>query len=608
MSMTRKEKASKWWIIKKLSKEGYVTYARLLENFDLNITDDPNVVAYMEPGKGRIVINSELDEDQVSVACRHEILHQFLEHEKRLLDNLAKKFNIPPENMDDLTIKQLKNILYKDKNFNIAADYEISNRAYTDKDKEAIRNINLGGRILSGLVTEDKHPEWVDWSVEQMYDELTKDEDEDEDDQDQNDDLGNSDDDNDGSDSEQSDNNQQSGGNSSSGDESGDSSDEDQNDQSGDGSNDDSNDQENDSDNGESGGSNSSNDQESDDDNSDSSGSNSSGSASDGGDDQESDSSDSSSGEQGDSGQSGSGRSGLDKETQDKLDKALKRSKKGSKNQDKTPDIGDKGSSEIQDKEEEERKKQIEKERQEAEENGQDYDEESEEELKDRLDRIKKMTDDQEAADALASEDDEKVAADKARAKAKEIKKYNAQPSVKFENDLSRFIKKQVTDDRDRTWKVFNKNTIGSGIITRGYARTPNKHIPKINVYYDQSGSWSEQDVEVGNNMLGVLNQYVRKNQIAVDIYYFANHIETDAKKARSQGGTGAGQELINHIKSSNPDNVIVMTDQDFDWYNFPNNSVTVPGAVWFLWKGGSVSNWLKSNLKGSRETNSYNI
>lgn len=587
MSMTRKEKASKWWIIKKLSKEGYVTYARLLENFDLNITDDPNVVAYMEPGKGRIVINSELDEDQVSVACRHEILHQFLEHEKRLLDNLAKKFNIPPEKMDDTTIGQLKNILYKDSNFNIAADYEISNRAYTDKDKEAIRNINLGGRILSGLVTEDKHPEWINYSVEQMYDELTKEDESQNNDQD--------DDSNDDSDSQ--DNNQQnsqtpqngrSGKNSS-------------NNQSGSSEEQDSNDQSTDKD-------------DSKKDNKSNSSNSGSSNKSDSGEEESNNSSNGSGGsessEEGSGSGSGSGssKSSLDKETQDKLNKALK--SKGSKDdkKDKSPDIGDKGSSEIQDKEEEERQKQIEKERKEAEENGEDYDEESEEELKDRLDRIKKMTDDSEAADAIADEDDKKVSADKARAKAKEIKKYNSKPSVKFENDLSRFIKKQITDDRDRTWKVFNKNTIGSGIITRGYARTPNKHIPKINVYYDQSGSWSPTDIEVGNNMLGVLNQYVRKNQIAIDIYYFANHIETDANAARVQGGTGAGKELLDHIKATNPDNVIIMTDSDFDWYGFPSEMTTVPGAVWFLWKGGDVSNWLKSNLRGRTETNSYNI
>ena len=67
---------------------------------------------------------------------------------------------------------KLKRILYKDDTFNYAADYEISNRGYTTRDKENIRNIELNGRILSGLVTEDDHPDWVNLSVEEMYDKL----------------------------------------------------------------------------------------------------------------------------------------------------------------------------------------------------------------------------------------------------------------------------------------------------------------------------------------------------------------------------------------------------------------------------------------------------
>lgn len=174
MAMTKKEKAAKWWITKKLNKEGYVTYARLLENFDFNLTNDPNVVAYMEPSKGRIVINSELDEDQVSVACRHEILHAFLQHETRLIKHVAKSLGLDPDALLDSDIESIKRKIYGNKDFNFAGDFEISNRAYTDKDKRAIRNINLGGKILSGLVTEDHHPEWIDYSLEDMYDELNK--------------------------------------------------------------------------------------------------------------------------------------------------------------------------------------------------------------------------------------------------------------------------------------------------------------------------------------------------------------------------------------------------------------------------------------------------
>ena len=60
MAMTRKEQLAKEQIIKVLQTTGYPTYASLLDLFHVNLTEDPNVVAYMEPGKGRIVINSGL--------------------------------------------------------------------------------------------------------------------------------------------------------------------------------------------------------------------------------------------------------------------------------------------------------------------------------------------------------------------------------------------------------------------------------------------------------------------------------------------------------------------------------------------------------------------
>ena len=130
----------------------------------------------MEPAKGRIVVNRGLEESQVSVVIRHEILHSYLKHEKRLLQKLARDSELDYDelintDMQDV-LDDLKNKLYSNDDFNIAADYEISNLAYTDVDKDTIRQININGQILSGLVTEDQHPDWVDYSVEDMYQEL----------------------------------------------------------------------------------------------------------------------------------------------------------------------------------------------------------------------------------------------------------------------------------------------------------------------------------------------------------------------------------------------------------------------------------------------------
>lgn len=174
MSMTKEEKFAKQYIQTKLAKEGYPTYASLLGFFDLNLTNNPQVVAFMEPSKGRIVVNRGLDDDQVSVVIRHEILHHYLQHEDRLLKKLSIESGLDYEQLTDIELDDLKHVLYGNTDFNMAGDYEISNLAYTDADKRVIRQINLNGQILSGLVTEDDHPEWVELSVEEMYDELKK--------------------------------------------------------------------------------------------------------------------------------------------------------------------------------------------------------------------------------------------------------------------------------------------------------------------------------------------------------------------------------------------------------------------------------------------------
>ena len=145
-------------LIKKLRSQGYATYARILSLFDVYLTEDPNIVAYMIPNKATIAINKNLNIDQVSTIVRHEILHEYFNHQVRELD-LLKKRNL---NVND-QLAQLSNI---------AGDYDISNRGYTDADKITARAIVLGDKVLQGLVTEDQHPDWVDLSYEDMMDKL----------------------------------------------------------------------------------------------------------------------------------------------------------------------------------------------------------------------------------------------------------------------------------------------------------------------------------------------------------------------------------------------------------------------------------------------------
>ena len=163
MAMTKRELGAKYAIEDKLGEEGYPTYARLFSKFDLNLTKDPNVVGYMQVDRARIVLNENLNIDQVSTIVRHEILHEYLTHYARELKWKEK----------NPTYKNIPHDL-----LNIAADFEISNVGYTDKDKNVSRNIFLNDKILKGLVTEDHHPDWVDLSFEDMLDKLVEESDE----------------------------------------------------------------------------------------------------------------------------------------------------------------------------------------------------------------------------------------------------------------------------------------------------------------------------------------------------------------------------------------------------------------------------------------------
>lgn len=146
-------------IIKILRKQGYPTYARLVDFFDIYLTDDPEVIGYMIPNQAKIVLNKDLNIDQVSTIVRHEVLHEYLTHGPR-----QKKFaDQHPELNPHLAPHDLSNI---------AADFEISNKGYTDADKSIARRIKLGDKVLQGLVTEDQYPDWTEMSYEQMYQKL----------------------------------------------------------------------------------------------------------------------------------------------------------------------------------------------------------------------------------------------------------------------------------------------------------------------------------------------------------------------------------------------------------------------------------------------------
>lgn len=161
MKMSKLEQAAKNQVMDILNKQGYPTYSKLLQKLDVKLLDkNSEAVAYLDTRTATIYLNAGLSIEQVSTITRHEILHEYLTHMKR-----AEKFKL-----SDPKYKNIPHDLV-----NIAADYEISNRGYTDKDKQIARSIVLNDKVLQGLVTEDQHPDWVSLSFEEMLSKLSED-------------------------------------------------------------------------------------------------------------------------------------------------------------------------------------------------------------------------------------------------------------------------------------------------------------------------------------------------------------------------------------------------------------------------------------------------
>lgn len=568
MAMTRRELLGKQQIIRKMRSEGYPTYADLFGLFDLHLTKDPSVIGYMVPEKAIICINENLDIDQVSVIIRHEILHEFLEHKKR--GEVAK---IP---MGELS--------------NMAADYEISNLGYTQKDKRIARAIKLGDEVLTGLVTDHDHPDWVDKTFEEMYELLKKESPQssgkpkigdrgnqqlqDAEDierqaqaiQDAADDMAG----------------QGSGSGKSSQSQAG------QQGQSGSGSGD--------------------------------------------GDDGED-------GQEKEDGQGGGGDSGdNDKEDGDKKGEG-EGGADGKKQRNKYDDDAYKGMSP------EEKKKERARRRKEAARKLKEDADKLMQELKDAMDgnkgkggsgegnssstkggstnssssgqvfdtpeeqtergqriaKIKKALADLQTQKQALSESSDAIMTERAVSAAKDAKRFRDNSLTRFTESLNKFIRDAIARSRNSSWAHINKKYVYSGLLRPGWSSSARGPVPLINVYFDRSGSWDSTKTEQGKQAISTLNKYVTRGEIQLKLYYFNDSVhDTDPG---GSGGTN-GRPIMEHIKQTKPNNVIILTDSDISDIR---ESVQVPGAVWLLFYGGRSKNLIE-HLTGKQLTRYFDI
>lgn len=156
--MNQREAMLKQLIFHDLLKDGYKTYAKLFNMFDLHIVNWPNFAAAVNVQKAVIYLEDGILRSDQSTLIRHEILHRWMEHFIRLQQHVGGK---------KLTRREHELA-------NIAGDYDISNKGYTEHDKDIVRNLKINGIPFPGLVTELDHKDWVNLSFEEMYDRLVE--------------------------------------------------------------------------------------------------------------------------------------------------------------------------------------------------------------------------------------------------------------------------------------------------------------------------------------------------------------------------------------------------------------------------------------------------
>lgn len=496
MSMTKREQAAKTQITNILQKEGHVTYARLFELFDLNLTKDPEVVGYMEPGKARIVVNEGLSIDQVSFVVRHEILHEYLDHQLRMRAHMG----------DDAYDKRNPSI---HQIINMAADYEISNRGYTKADKKTAKRLMLNDREVQGLVTELDHPEWAQnifgkkinkLTLEEMFDLLMKEY----------------------------------------------------------------------------------NDKK--------------------------DEFEKMLQQMADAGllDIGSGAGSAQQEMEDIEREAQAAAEAAAEAGDKQGEKTGNQIAQAANKAADDAEEQKEKDKADGKVFKSEDEQKKAEELAKRVEAIKKAFKNAAKAGIIDKEKEDSDAKAELIQAARDEEKYRNDPLQKFRLSLKQFVEKETAVGRGPTWTRFNKKYSNTGLIKPGSSRLRQNYVPLINVYFDRSGSWTDKKTAVGERAMAFLYDYQRRGKVKIDLYYFAVNVhggKTGRAEAEKEGGT-AGEPVLKHIERSKPDNVIIMTDDDIEDCR---TDVTIPGAVYFLFKGGRSPN-LMEHIRGKKLTKDFDI
>ena len=176
--MTGRERQVKKALCQLLINRGHRKYAERFWKLDFNIIDSkkhPDFTAAISFDDATVFISDgflgsgEGIFNQLDVLLRHEMAHNLMMHQIRMMFVFKKLHaNDPDDAYEHIKYSSTLHEL-----LNIIEDFEISNKRYSAADKQIVRHMMLNGEVIGGLVTED-HRGWDKMSLEQMYEELSK--------------------------------------------------------------------------------------------------------------------------------------------------------------------------------------------------------------------------------------------------------------------------------------------------------------------------------------------------------------------------------------------------------------------------------------------------
>lgn len=244
---------------------------------------------------------------------------------------------------------------------------------------------------------------------------------------------------------------------------------------------------------------------------------------------------------------------------------------------------------------------------------------EDEEELKKKKAKVGQWSTDPKTLKELEDEDNVSLEKDfrKEKAREKENTKYAKVGTLdEFKLNFYNAIKHQVemVIQEYQSYNEINAEYESEDVIMKAdlTQEIPEEVIPIVDVYFDVSGSWYPEDIEIGKQAIATVKEFEDAGEIKLNILYFGDEVSSEYEVAHENGraGTRAWRKILQNIKATGAQNVMIMTDDDMnEWGSYGamgGPTCRVDGCVWFLWRNGLTSPECVSHLIGRQGNYQY--